>query len=293
MNRDDLPRFTGPNLTGELQFNYMDRLVRRDLRVARTEDITPRYRRVVFTGDDLAGGFPIANFSPDHVRVFFPHPETGELVAPREQPDGSWPNEGGAGDPIHRDYTVRAWDPEARELSLDFVLHGRGVAGRWAKQAKPGDPLVVNGPSSNWRLPENYPHYLALGDETALPALARIIAEAPAGSHVTALIEIADAGEEQKLTGQAAVDLRWVHRDSAPVSEGHLSALETALRAWQPPADPASLFAFAAGETNSLKPIRRYLRNEVGLTKDQVVVDGYWKRGVGGFDHHDSDIDDN
>jgi NADPH-dependent ferric siderophore reductase len=77
------------------------------------------------------------------------------------------------------------------------------------------------------------------------------------------------------------------------VAEGHLSALETALRAWQPPAGRDGLFAFAAGETNSLKPIRRYLRNDVGLSKDQVVVDGYWKRGVGGFDHHDSDIDDN
>ncbi|MFI5492427.1 siderophore-interacting protein [Actinoplanes sp. NPDC051859] len=292
MNRDKLPRFTGPNLTGELQFNYLDRLIRRDLRVARTEDITPRYRRVVFVGDDLADGFPYVPFSPDHVRVFFPHPKTGELVAPREQPDGSWPNEGGTGDPIHRDYTVRAWDPETRELSLDFVLHGHGVAGRWAQRAQAGDLLVVNGPSSNWRLPENYPHYLALGDETALPALARIISEAPAGSHVTAFIEIADAGEQQKLTGPADVDLHWIHRDSAPVGDGHLSPLETALRAWQSPADSSSLFAFAAGETNSLKPIRRYLRNEMGLTVDQVVVDGYWKRGVGGFDHHDSDIDD-
>ncbi|MFI6484775.1 siderophore-interacting protein [Nonomuraea sp. NPDC050663] len=292
MNRDDLPRFSGPNRTGELQFNYMDRLVRRDLRVARAEDITPRYRRIVLVGDDLADGFPIANFAPDHVRVFFPNPRTGELVSPREQPDGRWINEGGAGKAIHRDYTVRAWDPETRELSLDFILHGHGLASRWASRATPGDRLVVNGPSSNWLLPENYPRYLALGDESALPAIARIIEDAPAGAHVTALIEIPDAAEQQKLTGAAQLDLRWIHRDSAPVAEGHLSALETALHAWQPPEVPRTLFAFAAGETQSVKPIRRYLRNGMGLTKDQVVVDGYWKRGVGGFDHHDADIDD-
>ncbi|QFG25315.1 siderophore-interacting protein [Actinomadura sp. WMMB 499] len=293
MDRARLPRFTGPNLTGELQFNYMDRLVRRDLRVARVEDITPRYRRIVLAGDDLADGFPIAPLSPDHVRVFFPHPDTGELVAPREQPDGRWVNEGGTGEAIHRDYTVRAWDPEARELSLDFVLHGHGFASRWASGAKAGDPLVVNGPSSNWRLPQNYTNYLALGDETALPAIARIIAEAPAEARVTALIEIPEAGERQDLTGAAELDLRWVHRDTAPVADGHLGALETALREWTPPADPGTLFAFAAGETESMKPIRRYLRGEVGLTKDQVVVDGYWRRGVRGFDHHDADIDDN
>lgn len=293
MNRDKLPRFTGPNLTGELKFNYMDRLIRRELRVARTEDITPRYRRVVLVGDDLADGFPIAPMSPDHVRVFFPHPETGELVSPREMPDGSWVNQGGTGEAIHRDYTVRGWDPEARELTLDFVLHGHGFASRWAGRAQAGDPLVVNGPSSNWRLPQNYAHYLALGDEAALPALARIIEEAPAESRVTALIEIQDAAEEQTLTGEAELDLHWIHRDSAPVGEGDLSALETALRAWRPPADAGTVFAFAAGETQSVKPIRRYLRNDLGLTKDQVVVDGYWKRGVDGFDHHDADIDDN
>jgi NADPH-dependent ferric siderophore reductase len=292
MTTRDLPRFTGPNRTGELQLNYLDRIVRRDLHVARFEDVTPRYRRIVLTGDDLADGFPWAHFAPDHVRVFFPHPETGELVAPRETANG-WQNEGGTSDPIHRDYTIRAWDPEARELTLDFVLHGHGVASRWARRAQAGDTLVVNGPSANWLLPEDSPRLLALGDETALPAIARIIAEAPAESHVTALVEVADAGEEQDLTGHAEIDLRWIHRDTAPVGAGHLSALETALRAWQPPADIGTLFVFAAGETISLKPIRRFLRNDLGLTKDQIVVDGYWKRGVADFDHHNYELDDN
>ncbi|GAB3278310.1 siderophore-interacting protein [Kineosporia babensis] len=291
MSNRDLPTFTGLNRTGELQLNYLERIVRRELRVVRHHDITPKYRRIVLTGDDLADGFPFVNYSPDHVRVFFPHPITGDLVAPRETPEG-WVNEGGTSEPIHRDYTVRSWDPQTRELALDFVLHEHGVAGRWAGKAQPGDTLVVNGPSSNWLLPEDSPHMLAIGDETALPAIARIIEEAAAGTQVTALIEIADAGEQQPLTGVATIDLRWVHRDSAPVGEGHASALETALRAWQPPADTSGLFVFGAGETQAFKPIRRYLRRELGLTKDQIVVDGYWKRGVGGFDHHNYELGD-
>lgn len=47
-----------------------------------------------------------------------------------------------------------------------------------------------------------------------------------------------------------------------------------------------------AGETNALRPIRRYFRHELGLAKKQLVVDGYWKRGVADFDHHDVDFDE-
>ena len=168
-----------------------------------------------------------------------------------------------------------------RELALDFVVHDHGVAGVWARDAEAGDALVVMGPRANWLLPEDYRHYLAVGDETALPAISRVLEEAPAGTVVTAVVEVADAGEEQELTPAEDVvaDLRWVHRDTAEVGTGHLSALETAVRAVPLPEDLTSLFVFAAGETGAMKPIRRYLRREVGLEKDQVAVDGYWKRG--------------
>ncbi len=285
----DLPTFTGPNLTGELQLDFQPRIVRRDLRVVRAEDITPRYRRIELAGDDLADGFPFVRFSPgDHVKVFFPDPATGTLTAYRDTGD-EWELDGD-GDPIHRDYTVRAWDPDSRRLTLDFVLHEHGVAGVWARHAQVGDRVVVNGPSANQLLPEDYPVYLAVGDETALPAIARIIEEAPAHSHVIAVVEVANAAEEQDLHGVSGLDLRWVHRDTAPVGEGHLSALETAVRAVALPDDLGGLFVFAAGEAGAMKPIRRYLRHERGVPRRQVEVDGYWKRGATDFDHHDVDI---
>ena len=45
-----------------------------------------------------------------------------------------------------------------------------------------------------------------------------------------------------------------------------------------------------AGEANALKPIRRYLRRELGLSKDQVEVDGYWKKGDANLDHHPGEL---
>ncbi|OZM71238.1 NADPH-dependent ferric siderophore reductase [Amycolatopsis antarctica] len=289
------PAATGTNRTGELQHRFQPAIVRRDLRVSRVEEITLRYRRIVLTGDVLAQGYPFVRFAcNDHVKVYFPNPRTGQIVAYRETAGGGWEPDSDSGAPIRRDYTPRAWNPEARELTVDFVLHEHGVAGVWASRAVPGDELVVMGPRANWLLPENYPHYLAAGDETAIPAISRLVEEAPPGARVTAVIEVADPAEEQRLTVGAGVDLdlRWVHRDTAPVEADHGSALETAVRRIDLPEDPDALYAFAAGEAGTMKPIRRYLRNELGLPGRQTCVDGYWKRGTADHDHHTSEPDD-
>ncbi len=285
------PTFTGTNRTGKTQYNFQPAIGRRILKVARTEDVTPRYRRVVLTGDDLASGFPFRQFAPtDHVKLFFPNPQTGEFVVPEFTSDGPRLPEG-ASAPISRDYSVRAWDPQASELSIDFVLHGHGVAGQWARDAKAGDELAVLGPRANILLPEDYDHYIAAGDESALPAIARLIEEAPAGSRVSAVIEVASAAEEQVITPKAArADVQWVFRDTAPVGEGHRSALETALRQIEINTDEC-VFAFAAGEATAMKPIRRYLRYEVGLPRAAVDVGGYWKKGMADLDHHSDELD--
>lgn len=41
-----------------------------------------------------------------------------------------------------------------------------------------------------------------------------------------------------------------------------------------------------------MKPIRRYLRRELGLPKQQVDVDGYWKKGTANLDHHSNELAD-
>lgn len=293
MSSSRLPTFIGPNLTGETQGNFQPKIVRRHLRVARVEQITARYRRIVLTGEAL-DGFPFVRFANDHVKVNFPDPATGRIRGYREVGEDEWEPEEGDGEIIFRDYTPRAFDAEARELTLDFVVHEHGIAGIWARDARVGDPIAVNGPRANWLLPENYGHYLAAGDETALPAIARIIEEAPDGAHVTAVIEVADAAEQQTLVPGPGVtlDLHWVHRDTAPIAEGHGSALETAVRSVALPDDLQDLFAFAAGEAGDIKPIRRWLRGELGLPKSQQDVDGYWKRGTADHDHHSNDFDD-
>ncbi len=252
----------------------LDRVGSRVLTVLRTEDVTPRYRRIVLGGPELEADFPWAAFAPtSHVKVLVPGADGG-VVLP--EPDGPRP--------ALRDYTVRGWDPEARELTLDFVLHGHGLAGTWAAAAKPGDRLGVLGPRGLKLFPTGYPFYLVAGDASALPAVSRFVEELPAGARALAFVEVEDAAEEQRLAVSDDVEVRWVHRASG-------ERLADAVRAWAPPSDH-DWFAFAAGEAGSMREIRTHLRREVGLPREQVVVDGYWKQGEAGADHHAFDLGD-
>ena len=251
----------------------------RRLRVVRVEDITPRLRRIALTGEDLRG-FPFQDFAPSNkVKLVFPDPSTGELPMPEPTDKGlRWP---GGRKPETRSYTVRGFDPQGcdgqGELLIEFVLHDHGIAGSWAVRAQPGEELGVLGPKGARPFPRAA-HYVALGDETALPAISRLIEEAPAESRVSAVIEVADAAEEQALASRtgARVQIRWVHRDTTPIPDGCGSALETALGELDLE-DPEELFVFAAGESHAMRALRGRLAERVRLHKHQLDIHGYWK----------------
>lgn len=247
----------------------------RRLRVVRVEDITPRLRRIVLTGEDL-DGFPFREFAPsDKVKLLFPEPSTGLLPIPESTEKGlRWP---GGRKPETRSYTVRGFDPEKAELLIEFVLHDHGIAGSWAIRAAPGDELGVLGPKGARAFPAAA-HYVAWGDETALPAISRLIEEAPAGSRVSAVIEVADAAEQQQLASRTGADvqIRWMHRDSTPLPDGCLSLLEPTVDELDL-GNPEELFVFAAGESHAMKALRKRISERVRLNKHQLDIHGYWK----------------
>jgi NADPH-dependent ferric siderophore reductase len=262
-------------------------LTPRRLPVTRTADVAKGMRRVVFGGADLAG-FSHVHMSPDaHVKLFFPDPVTGEIVMPTLGPRGLARPPLGAPLPTYRDYTVRAYDPEKLELTIDFVVHTHGVGGSWAAGAQAGDELVVLGPRGSDVYPIGYDWYLLGADETALPALSRWIEELPADKNVIAFVEVAGAEHEVDLPIRPGVEVRYLHRGQIP--PGNSPLLFEAIRASDFPAD--KVFAWVAGEANSLKAVRRYLRRDLGIDKERVTVDGYWRSGTVNLDHHEQDDD--
>ena len=243
------------------------------LQVREVGRLTPKMVRVVLGGEALAGFVSAAH--DDHVKLFFPQPGHDKPVLPTPTPNGPVYPEGEAR-PAARDYTPRRYDPAANTLTIDFVLHGEGPAATWAAQARPGQFLGVGGPRGSFIVPDDFDWYLLAGDETAVPAIGRRLQELPAGTRVIAVVEVADAGEEQKLDTRANLEMHWLHRTGAEA--GNHLLLQRALTEFVLP--PGEGYAWVAAEASAAKALRRYLVDQRGLPKDRVKAAAYWKQGA-------------
>lgn len=259
-----------------------NRFTARQASVVRVERIAPPMIRVTVSGPEFAdftSGGPA-----DHVRVFFPDPMTGELVAPT--PVG--PGEDGVVRPdrasISRDFTPL---PRAVaggfEIDLDFFVHpDPGPASSWAESARPGDPLVLLGPRGSRRAPQDLDGLLLICDETSLPSVSRWVREIPTGTFVDVVAAVHGdgnwvAGYLGEVPG-VQIRVHLVLPDSSGAT--FLDALE------QLPPIGDGVFVWAAGEASALVPVRRHLRRTLGLPAEQTQLSGYWRRGVVALDHH-------
>lgn len=243
------------------------------LEVRDVEALTPNMRRVTLGGDDLEG-FESPGFD-DHVKLFFPDPQTGELVLPKVGPEGVVKPAPGDAPRLMRDYTPRRFDAATRTLVIDFALHDSGPATEWARSAKPGDRIGVGGPRGSFIIPMNFEGYLLIGDDTALPAISRRLAELPAGSLVFVFVEVDSPADRLRFASDADVVVEWIYREGIPA--GQSTALLDALQVATLP--DGDLHAWVAAEAGVAKAIRRYLVDERGLNPKWVKAAAYWRRG--------------
>ena len=236
--------------------------------VLATRRITPRMARITVGGPALTT-FP-GGGGDQHVVLYFYDrdvdlPEPLTLAAARTML--------GQVRPAMRSYTVRRFDPETGELDIDFVLHDHGgVAAGWATTARPGDDLIVVGPSPAHLPDPAVRRHVLVGDETALPAIGAMLAGS--GPGVQAIVEVADAAEEQDLPG----DVHWVHRDGHPAGTPDLLLPELAAAG---PFDP-DVAVWAAGERTVMHAVRAHLLGGCGLDRRQVRTTMYWRHGQAG-----------
>ncbi|WP_399880166.1 siderophore-interacting protein [Streptomyces sp. BBFR51] len=256
-------------------------IVMRRAKVAGVVDVTPNMRRITLTGDELTEGvmgegyhrpaFRSEGFD-DHVKLVVP-PADGELprIGTQEENRFAW-NPEVLGNT--RDYTVRSWDPETRTFTVDVVRHVHGLAASWAFGARPGDEIHFAGPKSCAGINTDADWHLLAGDETALPAIARWLEEAPEGTRGHVVIEVAAEEDRQRVGTRADVRVEWLVRGDEPAGTG--TRLFDAVRRVDLP--EGRVYAWVAGEAMTIAPIRRYLRNERRLPKEDVEVTGYWRR---------------
>jgi len=222
-------------------------LKRRNLTVTAVEQLTPHFRRITFTDESLVD-FVSASFD-DHIKVF-------------------------AGD-ARRDYTPRRFDNAARELVIEFALHGDGPAAEWAARAAPGHTLAIGGPKGSMIVPLDYDWHLLAGDETAFPAVARRLEELPPGARAIVILQAADVADRRSFASAADVALQWVATDAELLSAVRALAL--------PDGDG---YAWCAGEASCMAALRRELVDVKGHPREAIRAAAYWKRGATG--HHEN-----
>lgn len=246
----------------------------RTLTVAEIQDLTPTLRRIVLEGADLAG-FVSPGFD-DHVKIF-PVAEGQTPNLPTMGPDGPvFPDPR----PVARDYTPRAYDAATNRLTLDFVTGHGGPATEWAMAARVGSVLGVGGPRGSFIVPTAFADHVLIGDETALPAIARRLEDLPAGVRAHVVIEAADAASRLTLNSAAEATVTWALRDGAPRGQaGPLTrAVETALTG----VDPSNAYVWIAAEANVAKALRAQVL-ALGFAAKAMKAAGYWRLGdVGG-----------
>ena len=226
---------------------------RRRLTVAEKDHLTPAMIRIVLTGEELADFVSLG--ADDHIKLFLPA-EDGD----RQE---------------KRDYTPRAYDRDARRLTIDFAVHEAGPATRWAIAAQTGDEIEIGGPRGSAVVSPTFDWWLLIGDETALPAIGRRIEELPAGVEVISVVAVASAEEEQTFTTLARHSAIWAHRPGDQADDP--TALLSALRDIALPEGDG--FVWIAAETTVARAVRDYLSAERGHPREWTKAAGYWRKG--------------
>ena len=119
-----------------------------------------------------------------------------------------WPT---GNEKLHRAvYTFVDFDVDANSFSFDIYEHAGGRTTRWAQSALPGKVVGITGPGGG-DIPVS-DKLLIAGDETALPAIRRILACAPKHSIGLAIIEVGDPSEIIPFACPEGVQIDWVVR---------------------------------------------------------------------------------
>tara|TARA_R110002020_G_scaffold16823_2_gene59315 strand:+ start:8063 stop:9124 length:1062 start_codon:yes stop_codon:yes gene_type:complete len=251
------PRGTLPNL--------------REATVVSTEQVTPRMQRVTFACADV-GAFLGGDI---HVRLLVP-PKGRAPVWPGTREDGrvDWPT--GEDELLVRVYTIRTVDAARGELSIDFFQHpAPGVAtpgADFALEAKPGDLVALIGPGGG-DVPQAA-SILLIGDEAALPAIARIAAEAAPGTYLTAIIEVETEAEQQPLPSQGTLDVHWLHRETY-AADGRDALVKAGIEAIRTITEDT--FVWVACEKADTRRLRKQLKSQ-GHDRKRTYAAYYWER---------------
>ena len=238
---------------------------RRLLQVERVEELSESFRRITFGGPDLVD-FPFDRHGA-HGRLFFPRAD--------ERPEEFARAVAGSDDRPKRTYTIRQRDGATGTVDIDFMVHGdSGLAGPWARHAKPGDVIGMAGPGRRKMAQFDAAAYVLVADGTGLPVVATILEDLPRDATGHAILIVPHRSDRQALRAPDGVRLTWrVSHDPRPV----VDSIERTLGALDMPTDTCVL---AVAEASLMRAVRRHAMDIRGITGPRLLTSGYWKVGM-------------
>jgi NADPH-dependent ferric siderophore reductase len=249
----------------------------RPVEVTAVRPLTPRMVSVALSGPALAD-FEITA-PTQHVKLLFPAPGQTAPALPESGPDGlRFPDDQPR--PVMRTFTPRRFHPGTATLEVEFVLHGEGPASVWAQQAEVGQGLAVAGPGGRMPLTLGQGRFIVAGDESAIPAVATLLAALPSSASTEVYLEVDDATDEIELSSEATTSVTWLHRRPGTYGQAlHDAVVDTdgknAAGVW------------VACEAQAVRRIRRTLLTEGLVDPDTLVTRGYWRLGQENHPDHD------
>ena len=297
--------------------------------VRAVERVSPNFVRITFGGNELDEFGTPGDVYDTRIKLVFP-PASGVLPA-LDREGGDWwgsflavPEEERGSMRTYSIRELRVSDgsgPAGTEVDVDFVLHLQpgltGPASSWASSASVGDALLMVGPRRG-RTERGGIEYdagtassvLLAGDETAAPAIARILEDAPRDLRGIAFIEVPLAEDILPIDAPVGVEVHWLPRgeklhglrliptvldylgDSDAGNEITVVDIEGEELVWETPVysglgeairegDAADeRYFWIAGESGVVTTLRRHLVKDLGIDRSQVAFMGYWRRGV-------------
>ncbi|KEI72462.1 siderophore-interacting protein [Endozoicomonas elysicola] len=241
----------------------------RQLTVKSTTRLTTNMQRVVLSAPSLTD-FPVDCASGYIKLLFMPDGAPLADIASLERLNGN--------KPVMRTYTIRAFNAEHLEMTVDFVLHGddghSGPASGWAKHCQPGDTICIAGPGDIKLINPDAEWFFIAGDMTALPAISCNLEQLPADVTGVAIIEVLDDSDQQQLVAPEGMEIIWV------IGRDHfLSAVR------DQPWPEGSVSAWCACEFSAMREIRQLLKVERAVPREKLYISSYWKQGISEEEH--------
>ncbi|MEC9311061.1 MAG: siderophore-interacting protein [Pseudomonadota bacterium] len=229
-------------------------------RVVSSARISPSFQRIAVTAPDLA------RFGEGGLHFTLPQGAEGQDWPFTDEGGVTrWP---GGAEAWHRPvFTTReiTEGPDGPVLTFDVFWHDTGRTPGWVASLVAGDEIALMGPSGS-AMPKPSAYLGLIADETAVPVVARILAQADPAVTGQAVLVVPSPEDRQEIAGPSGVQVTWLYRSEGKTPLDGLPLLAL------PNSDRYVLFAAEKSEAAAAKEAL----TDRGLVRGEFLAASYW-----------------